>query len=57
MCNYTTQEPETIQLGSFMASTPRGEVREQKDTFQYIPLRRGLHYSRIKIFVMKYVIT
>ena len=25
-----------------MTSTPRGCMHEQKDTFQYIPLRKGL---------------
>ena len=38
----TLQEPETIELGSCMTSTPRGLMHEQKDTFQYVPLVDGL---------------
>ena len=36
------QEPVTIQLGSELTSAPRGTIREQKDTFQYVPLQEGL---------------
>ena len=36
------QEPETIELGSSMTSAPRGRMHVQKDTFQYIPLEKGL---------------
>ena len=31
-----------MQLGSFMTSAPRGQMHDQKDSFQYIPLERGL---------------
>ena len=31
-----------VQLGSYMMSTPRGHMREEKDTFQYIPLGKRL---------------
>lgn len=36
------QEPVTIVLGSEMRNDPRGTLREHKDTFQYVPLERGL---------------
>ena len=36
------QEPVTVQLGSLMTSGPRGQMHEHKDSFQYIPLDRGL---------------
>ena len=36
------QEPVAVQLGSFMTSNPRGQMHEQKDTFQYVPLHKGL---------------
>ena len=34
------QEPETIELGVALTST--GSRHQRKDTFQYIPLEKGL---------------
>ena len=32
----------TIEFGSEITSAPKGAMHEHKDTFQYVPLEKGL---------------